>query len=83
LVSAALKLYIRLPSDTRDMLRKFNHDPMNGETVAPAVDALHKTLLAIRFEQSAQALAKSIPLPQGVDLDDEDAVLDWAVEVSR
>jgi hypothetical protein len=47
------------------------------------VDALHRTLLAICFEQSAKALADSIPVPQGVDLDDEDAVLDSAVEVSR
>jgi hypothetical protein len=79
----ALKLYIRLPADTRDMLRKFNQDTINEETITPAVDALRRTLLSIRFEQSAKALADSIPVPQGVDLDDEDAVLDWAVEVSR
>jgi hypothetical protein len=79
----ALKLYIRLPADTRDILRKFNQDTVNEATITPAVNALHRTLLAIRFEQSAKALADSMTLPEGVDLDDEEAVLEWATEVSR
>ncbi len=80
----ALKLYTRLPADTRDMLRKFNQDTASGTTnIGPAVEALRRTLLAIRFEQSARTLASSIPLPEGIDLDNEDAVLDWAAEVSR
>ncbi len=47
------------------------------------MDALQRTPLAVRFEQTATALADSMTLPARVDLDDDEAVLDWATEVIR
>lgn len=80
--AAALSLYVRLPGEARDALRHI--EALGDEELQEAtLRELTSVLLRFDYELAARRLADEMVVDTPGELDDEEAILEKAVELTR
>lgn len=80
--AAALSLYVRLPGEARDALRHI--DALGDEELQEAtLRELTSVLLRLDYELAARRVADEMAVDAPGELEDEEAILEKAVELTR
>lgn len=80
--AAALSLYVRLPGEARDALRHI--EALGDDELQEAtLRELTSVLLRLDYELAARRVADEMAVDAPGELDDEEAILEKAVELTR